>query len=196
MSSNAQMTVYLDFKSPASYLALRPTLALAKKYSLAVRWLPFRVRMEAIIKQGKQENKGASHRRVRALARRNTHLLYADLQGIPMTFPEQPTPGTDIALAAMLFVRQAPVDFLQAAFAAYWVQHLDLDDPEVVLALLRQINQETTGFDLQTWRAALDESCVQADQAGVTAAPTFVIQDQLFIGREHLPWIESLAKSI
>ena len=38
------MDVYIDFKSPAAYLAVKPTIELARQYQAAISWHPIKTR--------------------------------------------------------------------------------------------------------------------------------------------------------
>lgn len=186
------LTVAIDFKSPASYLALEPTLDLAQQTGVPIDWLPFSVRPFTIPEEKTDETVGERHRRVRAIARRDTHLHYAAVQGIPMHFSETPA-GSETALAAMAAIQGDPVPFIRAAFAAYWTEQADLDDEAVVGALFSSIGTPLPA--MQSARAKLLSIRANAEDSGIFEAPSYVIADQLFVGREHLPWIRSLIEA-
>ena len=95
------LRVYIDFKSPAAYLAFKPTLALAERKDLTLDWQPIRTRQQPVPAEAADEDRGTTHRRVRAQARRDTHLFYAQVQGVPMRFPTGAFPETDLALACL-----------------------------------------------------------------------------------------------
>lgn len=187
------LNIYLDFKSPGAYLAMRPTLALLERLnqSANTKWLPYNTMQQRIPPKREDENKGERHRRVRALARQNTHLLYADIQGVPMSFSEIPG-NTDLALAALLFVQEDPLRFIHAAFAAYWAQQRDLNNAQVVAELLQAQGYEADKFDAERALQNLKEHQSQTEEQGVVDAPAYVLHEQMFIGREHLPWVEEL----
>lgn len=186
------LTVYLDFKSPGAYLAIKPTLALAERLSLKIEWRPFRVTERDVPKLGKEETVGESHRRVRAESQRRLAIKYAAHQGIDLRFPD--TPGiTDLALGVLAAMEQDPLPFIMASFEAYWSTHANLDDPSVVQNLMDQSGVER-GADVDTLRMTLETAQEQAEEAGIVGAPAYVVADQIFIGREHLPWIEELAR--
>lgn len=183
------LSVAIDFKSPASYLALEPTLVMARESGVAIHWLPFSVRALSVPEEQENETVGDRHRRVRAAAQRDIHLHYAVVQGVDMHFAKTPN-GSDAALAALAVIEGDPVPFLRAAFSAYWSGQADLADESVVAALLQSV-----GIDQPDWESAhakLTSIRVEAEQAGIFEAPSYRIADQLFLGREHLPWIKSL----
>ncbi len=194
------MKIYVDFKSPASFLALQPTLALIGKTGTTVKWLPFNTSQQPLPEQQDNEDVGARHRRVRAHARRSVHELYARLRGVDMHFPEQPG-DTRLALAALSAITRSgadPLPFIQAAFSAYWQsgQRLNLQDRSGVEKLLEAGNGSAAlppdllqDLDVD---GELQRCAEQAEADGVVEAPAYVVHGQLFIGREHLPWIEEL----
>ena len=185
------LTVYIDFKAPAAYLALKPTLALAAKYDLELDWRPFRTVERDVPKTAGNETVGESHRRVRAVSQRSTQIKYAKLQGIDLIFPKAPS-ETNLALAALTILPSHHTEFVTAAFAAYWQDHADLSDEETVMTL---IHKSAGIIDLPppaSWQDTLDASLSAAEEAGIVGAPAYVINSQIFVGREHLPWIEEI----
>lgn len=183
------LTIYLDFKSPASYLALEPTLDMAQETGAHIDWLPFSVRPFSVPEEQADETVGERHRRVRAIAQRDTYLQYSAVQGREMQFSKTPA-GSDLALAAMAGIEGDPVPFMRAAFAAYWIEQVDLDNAAVIVALLQSVGADIP--DLKSAREKLALIRDRANESGIFESPSYVIQDQLFVGREHLPWIKSL----
>lgn len=183
------LTIYLDFKSPASYLALEPTLDMAREAGVHIDWLPFSVRPFSVPEEQADETVGERHRRVRAIAQRDTYLHYSAVQGREMQFSNPPA-GSDLALAAMAGIEGDHVPFIRAAFAAYWIEQVDLDNEAVVVGLLQSMGTDIP--DMESAREKLALIRDKADESGVFESPSYVIQDQLFVGREHLPWIKSL----
>lgn len=187
------LTVYIDFKSSAAYLAIKPTLDLAARLSLPLDWRPFQTVERDVPQLGKEETVGESHRRVRAASQRALAIKYAGQQGIDLKFP--PHPGvTDLALAVLAEIEGDPLPYIQSAFAAYWRDHADLDDPETIREIIATSGMTYTG-DLAIARESLDAALQQAEDAGIVGAPAYVIDEQIFVGREHLPWIEEIARA-
>jgi len=188
------LTVFIDFKSPASYLAMNPVLALAERGQVAVDWKPFRTVERAIPTVTDNASVAQMHRKVRAASRRAIHQKYAAHQGIALRFPEPPG-NTDLALGVLTMIDGDRLSFIQAAFAAYWTDHADLNDAAVLSALMSGTVQKGFDLDRQVVLDVLETSQMQAEEKGVVEAPAFFIQDQLFIGREHLPWIEEIIRA-
>lgn len=187
------LTVYLDFKSPAAYLALKPTLALIERLQLVVEWKPFRTVERDVPKLGKEETVGESHRRVRAASQRALAVKYAKHQGIDLRFPER-LGASDLALGALAAIEGDRLPFIQTAFQAYWHEHADLDDLRVVENLIQKSDAQLSA-DLAQVRDLLELAQDQAEELGIVGAPAYVIDEQIFVGREHLPWIEEIAET-
>ncbi len=187
-----RIAIYIDFKSPHAYLAMRPTLALLAEHPrLEAAWLPFDTRQKPVPQAKAVENRSESHFRVRAEARQATHLYYADVLGVPMSFPQDPG-ETTLALAALCDCQTDPLPFINAAFHAYWVNHADLNDEGTVRGLLADCGLDADGFSPRDALTKLEQTIASAGELGVIDTPAYLVADQLFIGREHLPWIREL----
>jgi len=187
------LDIYIDFKSPASYLAMQPTRKMLQVVDIKANWLPYNTRQSAVPIKQQQETKGDTHRRVRAQARQNVHLMYAQLHNLPMQFRDQPG-ETQLALAALLACgdNSRTDTFIDAAFASYWQQQGDLNDPELVRHLLASSNPEAVLPSSQQAETIVASNQEQALSRGVIDAPAYVFNEQVFVGREHLPWITEL----
>ncbi len=186
------LTIYIDFKSAASYLAMNATCQLIEQRDLKVIWKPYSIRAAVVAEQKDIETKTETHLRVREAQRQQTHLKYADVLGVPIHFQTNPKAST-AALLALTQLDADPIDYIQAAFLAYWRDGLDLDDPEVVKNILGACDCDLTGinFDSAAYEAFQAEQ-VQAQEQGVFDVPMYVVGVDRFLGREHLPWLESL----
>lgn len=182
--------VFIDFKSPASYLAVGPTRDFATQTGLDIRWHPFNSRQRPVPRFRENETRRESHFRVREQARREMHLHYAGVQGLPMSFPDQPG-ETRLALAGLNAAADCTDDFIDQAFRAYWVDHEDLNDPALVSALLQSAGGVSGTPDL----AWLDEQQAWAESLGVFDVPMYLVRDQRFLGREHLPLLTEVVSS-
>ncbi len=186
------MRIYIDFKSPTAYLAMQPTLKLLDALpECNARWLPYDTRQRPVPAAKPNEDRSESHFRVRAEARQATHLYYADVQGVPMSFAADPG-ETKLALAALLHCQPLPLPFIAAAFQAYWQDHANLNDPATVGALLEKSQSDPGAFNADAMLEELEVVRTEAEELGVIDTPAYIVDGQLFIGREHLPWIKEL----
>ena len=192
------MQLYIDFKCPSSYLALRPTLALSEQLGVPIGWHPMRSYQSPLMDEKPHEEVGQRHRRVRALARQKTHQLYAQVQNLPLNFRNPPT-NTDMALAALCLLTERggdPLPFIKAAFAAYWTGDTDLNDDARTVAALSGAPAFPDGDENGDGaRARLEAALREAEENGIFTSPTYVVSEQIFVGREHLPWIRELLQS-
>lgn len=185
------LRIYIDFKSPAALLAMKPTRALAQRLGQTFEFLPFRTSQPPVPGKKDEETKGETHRRVRALARRATHLKYAAIQDTEMKFPDEPG-QCDLALAALLYAQPSPDKFIEAAFRAYWSEGQDLNHPDVIEKLLTTSGYDASGFEPEKYLEDLVKVHRKAEEIGIIDTPAYIIDGQIFIGREHLPWIKTL----
>ena len=184
------LDVYIDFKCAGSYLALEPTLALAERTGLDIVWLPFSTAERDKPAEGADAAVIASHHTTREASKRAIHQKYASLRGIDLKFPQR-TGSADLALGALAEIEGDPLPFIRACFTAYWDAHEDLDNPKWVGELLAASGAGHSG-DLSASRERFAQVQARAEEAGIVDAPAYRIADQLFIGRQHLPWIEDL----
>ena len=181
------LTVYLDFRSPESYLALQPTLALVRDTACEVRWLPLRALSRALPTQSHNPTRTAAHGRVRAVHRERINQHYAKLQGISL---ERHTGknGTDAALAALVGIAGDATPFVEACFKAYWQDQKNLNCSATVAELL----DATVPCAAPASTEALDRHFAEAEAAGVIDVPALMVDGEVFVGRAHLPWIREL----
>ena len=189
------LTVFIDFKSAAAYLAMDATLKLIQAGDVQVIWKPYEVRAQAIADKKQIETVTESHLRVRATQRQQTHLKYAAIQGKTIIFQKEPK-GSGAALTALAQFDGDPVEYIRAAFLAYWQDGLDLDDPETVKAILNQcgVDSNSIAFD-QKGKDLLVAQQIEAEEQGVFDTPMYVVGSERFLGREQLPWIEALLEN-
>lgn len=183
------ITAYIDIKSLGSYLAIKPICDLAKKTGVAIEWRPFVAPARALPTLTDDETVTQAHHRVRAEAEHRTHLRYAKLLAIEYC---PPLLGQDLETAMSLIAAADgnKTALVRALFKAYWMQAENLDDVSLLRTLCGEAGVTFVEPDVEN--SALLESQSEAERMGVFDAPTFIVKDQLFLGRAHLPWIEQL----
>ena len=67
------------------------------------------------------------HATTRRNALRKTNVIYAQLQGLTLNYPETQA-SVVLALGVLAEISGDPVPFIAAAFKAYWQEGADLDD--------------------------------------------------------------------
>ncbi len=197
---SARVRVALDLRHPLAYLALGPARVLAEELGGAVDWLPLRVpSLRPPSEPAAGDDRGARHRRYRAQAIAREIETYAAVQEIVVRdFYREGGAGAvgEAADQAWLWVRDRyPArlpDFLTELFRAYWAADLDPADPDVVAACVEEFGADGSGF--RSWyghagRVAAEALAAELREFGLFQVPAFVVEDEVFYGRQHLPMI-------
>ena len=85
--------------------------------------------------------------------------------------------------------------YVKRVFERYWQAELDLEDERAIRALLTAIKAPVSGFEAFArgdGRAELARIESELRQAGVFDVPTYLLSDDIFLGRQHLPLVRAL----
>ncbi len=191
------LVAYIDFKSPQARLALGPTLAIAEETGAALDWRPFHLKPRPRRNELDPASRGARHRQARADYRRWELDFYAGAQGIEWVYPEAEL-DSFAANAGLAWMRRQDAGLSQCdayvrhVLAEVWAGRMAPDDREAVEAAIVSAGGGSAGFGDFLDRQAGAELARAADEAralGANDVPTYVIGDELYIGRAHLPVI-------
>jgi 2-hydroxychromene-2-carboxylate isomerase len=205
LESQHPLIVYMDFKSPYAYIAKDPTYAVADELGIEVDWRPLTLNIPSFLGSARLDERGKVVESQRTPqqwtgvkyayhdARR-----YASLRGITLR-------GTvkiwDSSLAGIGMTwakgqgRAVLRAYLDRVYEPFWKRELDLEDPAVIAAVLRDAGADITGFA----RHAAGEGRIEHEDmqqtifaAGIFGVPTYVVAGETFWGREHLPMVRWL----
>lgn len=195
-----RVTVYIDYKSPYAYLAVEPTWTLARDYKVALEWLPYTLDIPDFLGSAKVNNQGevlaedrSPHqwRRVRYSymdARR-----YANLRDLTIRGPQKIWNSSLASIGLLYAQKQGKFrDYNSKVYERFWRRELDIEDPSVIKSVLGEANVDITNFDdfvADEGRLLHDQVRTEAEKKGVFGVPTYVLDDEIFWGREHLPLI-------
>src|SRR5262245_20844243 len=189
--------VAIDFKNPAAYLAIAPTRALEARLRLAFDWLP--VNVPALIRPdaaAESEDRGARHRRIRAEYVASDLRRYAAARGLDLGDLYRRPDTTAAALGLLWVRRQAPghaSDYVARVFDRVWRENADGD-----LAFAGQSLAGNAGgfrpYAAGDGPRELENLRAELTSAGVWNTPAYLVAGDLFIGRQHLPMVEWLAR--
>jgi 2-hydroxychromene-2-carboxylate isomerase len=193
------LSVAIDFKSPSAYLAVGPICALAEELGVDIDWQPFLVSPWKDHNLGAAANdRGARHRRFRADYGERDVMRYAASSGLTIRGMHRQT-DSSLAAIGLLWTRQvsAPLvhEYIQRVFEGYGREELNIEDERVLSALLAQIGApaaEFASFARGEGRAELDRVQSEFSKAGVFEVPTFLLDGEIYVGRQHLPLIREL----
>ena len=95
-------------------------------------------------------------------------------------------------LWVMQTARERLGDYLEAVYPPFWRRELDIEDITVVEACLKAAGVDAEGFaDFAegAGRALHDQPQPQFHENGIYGVPTYVLGEEVFFGREHIPYI-------
>jgi 2-hydroxychromene-2-carboxylate isomerase len=199
-SSTARtMTVYVDYKSPYAYLAKDPAYELARDFPVRLDWLPYVLDIPSFLGSARVDGAGRVVEESRnAHQWRRVRYSYMDCRrqarkrGLVIRGPQKIWDST-LAAAGLLWAKRQDDGVLRRyhdiTFERFWKRELDIEDVAVVAAVLAEAGAETTGLGAYLGgegpREVADISRA-AEAQGVFGVPSFVLDGELFWGREHL----------
>jgi 2-hydroxychromene-2-carboxylate isomerase len=198
-----RIIAYTDYKSPYAYLAKDPTYALAAECGVTVEWRPYILDIPAYLGSARLDEAGRVVEEARnAHQWRRVRYSYMDCrrqarkQGLVILGTRKIWDST-LAAAGMLHARRSGEAafrrYHDTVFERFWQRDLDIEDPAVIAGVLHAAGA-AGGFEreAETLRAEVDAICRDAEEAGVFGVPSFVVEGELFWGREHLPEIRAM----
>ena len=200
LRGDAELAVYIDLKSPYAYLAIDPTRAMAAARGVTIDWRPFTLDIPSYLGSAKLDKKGKVAKANRSAQQwTGVKYAYADCRRYA-NLCDKTVRGTvkiwDSSLAgiAMLWAKREGQDgferFVDAAYPPFWRRELDIEDVDVLAATLEQAGITSEGFHefvAGPGREAHDRTNQEAFDAGVFGVPTYLVDDEAWFGREHLP---------
>lgn len=202
LDSNAPLIVYVDVKSPYAFVAIGPTLALEKELGLQFDWRPLTLDIPSYLgsaekKEGRVvSSQGRSQRTWNAIrysyrdARR-----YAERQGLTLKGTEKIW-DSSLANIGILWVNENARDklakYFEAVYPPFWRRELDIEDIAVVETCLSKAGVEIDGFREFAFGEGRDMHDLLQPQfhaQGIFGVPTYVIENEVLFGREHIPYL-------
>ena len=205
LQSEDPLIVYLDYKSPYAFLALAPTYQLQDDFGIRIDWRHLTLDIGSYLGTAKADEKGRvlesnrsedqwawvryAYRDAKRTARQRSLVLRGTMK----------IWDSSLAAIGMQWAKDVGGDCLRrysfAVYERFWKRDLDIEDPTVIEAVLAQAGAPTAGFPeylAGPGRCRHDELQAKLLPAGLFGVPTYVIQEQVFFGREHLPRVRWL----
>lgn len=179
----------LDFVSINSYLALNPAKRLADDLGVELKLTPFRSTSElGSIAQSLDLDVAERHRRVRAEYKQLDAMRYAAVQDLKIAI-EGDDCDSSVALRGLLAAQTENKGFEYAStvFKKYWAGELDLDSPSAIRVVLQEVGIREFNDSDARWN--LESIRVELDEREVSSVPTFWVEGERYLGRQHLPMI-------
>jgi 2-hydroxychromene-2-carboxylate isomerase len=194
------LTAYIDYKSPYAYLAKDLAYELEREFPVRVDWLPYVLDIPSFLGSARVDDSGQVIEEQRnAHQWRRVRYSYMDCRrqarkrGLVIRGPQKIWDST-LAACGMLSAKRRGDMVLRRyndiIFERFWKRELDIENPDAIGAVLMESGADTAGFSaysLGEGREELDRICRAAEAIGVFGVPSFVIDGELFWGREHLP---------
>lgn len=201
LQSDSPLIVYLDVKSPFSFIAIEPTLRLERELGMQFDWRPLTLDIPSYLGSA-TKSKGKVVQSTRSPAQwtmvrygyRDAR-RYAERQGHMLKGTEKIW-DSRIANIGILWVaetaRDCMADYFEMVYPPFWRRELDIEDMSVVEECLRSAGVDASGFAAYCdgpGGALHDELQAQLHPAGIYGVPTYVFDGEILFGREHLPYV-------
>jgi 2-hydroxychromene-2-carboxylate isomerase len=205
MSKPRTIIVYIDYKSPYAYLAKDLAYELARDFPVRLEWRPYDLDLADFMGSARIDDQGRVLEQQRSPHQwRRVRYSYMDCRrqarrrGLVLR-ATQKIWDSSVALCGLLFAKRQGEAVLHRyndiVFERFWKRELDIEDPTVIAGVLAEAGAADAGFDAYLagrGRAELDAACRDAEAAGVFGVPSFILDGELFWGREHLPDIRAM----
>jgi 2-hydroxychromene-2-carboxylate isomerase len=204
MTAPRLITVYSDYKSPYAYLAKDQVYALGAESSAVVEWKPYVLDIPQFLGSARLGSGGEVLEEDRNPHQwRRVRYSYMDCrrqarkQGLTIRGPQKIWDST-LAAAGMLFAqRESPTCFRRyhdAVFDRFWRRELDIESAPEIADVLREAGADASAFPdwAEEGRAEVARIAREAEAQGVFGVPSFMVDGELFWGREHIPDIQAI----
>lgn len=192
-----RLEFFFDFGSPTTYLAHTQMPAIAKRTGAEVVYRP--MLLGGVFK--------ATGNQSPAVIAAKSKWMDGDLKafarryGVPYArnpwFPVNTMMLMRGAIAMQKEGRLAP--YADAVFRAMWVEPQNLNDPQVVGAVLAKAGfepkQMLAAVEAQDVKDELRKNTEEAVSRGVFGAPTFFVGDRMFFGQDRLDFVEAALRN-
>ncbi len=193
---------YFDYSSTNSYFAAFMLPEICRKHGAIVNWLP--IHSAALFRGTGFDVMAMPPRKARYLWR--DHQRYAEFTGLPFRKPSRFPIKTAAALRATLMIpglvgknpdeytEPKMGNFAQAVMRAYWERDENLSDLGVIGALGTDVGINRDGLvaaaGCEDARARLAAVTDRAIARGVFGAPIFLVDDEMFWGKDRMEFVE------
>ncbi len=195
-----KLTVYIDFKSPYAYIAKDPTFWLKQAYGIELDVYPLTLNIASYLGSARKSDSGKVVENNRSpkqwLAVKYAYKdarRYAALRGLTLK-GTQKIWDSSLSGIGLMWAKMQSHEVMKAyidrVYEQFWKRELDIEDPEVIVRELSLAGVDTAGFDdyrLGPGKQEYDELQQSLFESGYFGVPTYVIDDQVYFGREHLP---------
>ena len=184
MDPREELKLYFDYKSPFAYLAAEPAFALPERYAIALRWIPFFLRIKGRGERSQYSDWKAQYSYMDARRWANRR------GGFPIKGPLKIYDSTP-ALIGGLFAQRAGFfrPYTEQVYARFFRRELEIDLPERIADLVAELGQDADAY--RTYlagdgHAALDACIDEAHADQIFGVPIFVWRGERFWGHDRI----------
>jgi 2-hydroxychromene-2-carboxylate isomerase len=185
-----ELKLYYDTKSPFAYLAAEPAFALPERYAVALRWIPFVLRLKGPGQRSQYSDWKARYSYLDARRWANKRGGFK-IMGPPKIYDSTPS------LIGGLFAEREGFfrEYLLETYRRFFERRLEIDVADEVAALVAELR----GAEAEdAYRAFLAgdgpkqlDACVEEGHADhVFGVPIFAFRGELFWGHDRIPLLE------
>ena len=200
------VTIFIDYKSPYAYLAKDLAYELERDFPIRLDWRPYTLDIPSYLGSARVDAEGNVLEHCRNPHQwRRVRYSYMDCRraarkrGLVIRGPQKIWDST-LAAAGMLFAQRAGDhvfrQYNDIVYERFWRRELDIEDASVIASVLTEAGAEGGAFAdyAADGRAEVSAISRAAEQQGVFGVPSFVVDGELFWGREHLPEIREMLR--
>ena len=194
------LEVYIDFKSPYAYIAKDATCELAQAFGIEIDWYPLTLNIGSYLGTAKKDDSGKvteSNRSPRQwLAVKYAYKdarRYAELRGLTLK-GTQKIWDSSLSAIGLLWAKQQGGQvvkrYIDDTYEKFWKRELDIEDPAVIENQLLLAGASVEGFvDYLNGAGRIEHDDLQEKilDLGYYGVPTYVIDGEVYFGRQHLP---------
>lgn len=193
------MILYLTFGEPESWLTLTPLKKLLQSQSVELEVKPMLGSLGNVVTKAKpgEDDPLAEYKARRAAARQkasNRELeRKAEMLGVTVEQVDRKIDPTLLSLGLMWVNRNAGdwALYSERAFEKTYIEGADVESLSAIEALLASLDVGVEGFSefVDKEKSKLINDADNLLEQGLLSAPVFVLDGEIFHGREHLPLI-------
>jgi 2-hydroxychromene-2-carboxylate isomerase len=188
VSDLPEIKLYYDYKSPFAFLAMEPAFDLPQRYRVAVRWIPYLLRLKGPGQRSIYSDWKArySYMDARRWANRRG--------GFPIKGPLKIYDST-ASLLGGLYAQERGFfrPYTEEVYARFFRRELEIDLPEQVQALIDELGHD--GADYLAWSQGEGterlEACIaEGHDDQIFGVPIFLFDGEAFWGHDRIPLLE------
>jgi 2-hydroxychromene-2-carboxylate isomerase len=183
-----EIKMYSDYKSPYAYLAFEPAFALAGRYRVRLRWIPFQLRLK-----GKGERSVYSEYKVK--------YSYLDARrwankrgGIVLKGPLKIYDSTPALIGGLFADAQGRLlDYSHQVYSAFFRRELEIDQVDAiarVIAALGLSAEDYRRFLVGDGARCYQDAQAEAEADHIFGVPLFIFDGEPFWGYDRLILLE------